>query len=74
MLEKSPVQSAEPRPSGQMAIFFSLQGKLMATCDSELILLPFGRGDRAIELALQRILFQLNQHLQKEKLDCTVCK
>lgn len=50
-----------------------LQGKLMASCDSEIILQPLGKGDGAIELTLQRILLQLNQHLWKKELDCTVC-
>lgn len=46
----------------------------MASCDSEIILHPFRTEDSAIELALQRIPFQLNQHLWKEELDCTVCE
>ena len=70
-LGKLPSNQQSP---GQMARWqVMLQGKLMASYDSEIILQPLGRGDSAIELTLQRILFQLNQHLWKKELDCTVC-
>lgn len=67
LLEKLP---ANQQSLGQMASFAAGEANGL---DSEIILQSFWR-DCAIELVLQRILFQFNQHLQKKKLDCIVCE